>query len=146
MSLLLQEPLEAILSKFVAWIRFCIYSFGLHAMTTKSLTATLKYATVSEKKIALIAKIILGKPVDEALPVLQFLPKKAAKILRKLVRAAQANASHNLHVASETLRIKTVDVGRGPKIKRVRSVGRSRMHGYVKHRSFVRVVLDPIAN
>lgn len=114
-------------------------------MTTKSLTATLKYATVSEEKINLIAKMIRGKSVQEALTMLEFLPKKAAKILRKLVHAAQANATHNLHMTSETpLRVKTVEVGRGPKIKRVRAVGRSRMHGYVKHRSFVRVVLDPI--
>jgi ribosomal protein L22 len=39
------------------------------------------------------------------------------------------------------LKIETIDIGRGPKIKRVRPAGRSRMHWYVKHRAFVRVRL-----
>ncbi len=110
----------------------------------KSLTATLKYATLSEKKVAVVAKMIQWKPVDEVLVYLQFLPKKAAKVLWKLVKAASSNAEHNLNIKKENLIVKTVDVGRWPKIKRVRAVWRSRMHGYIKHRSYVRVVLDTV--
>jgi len=113
---------------------------------SKSLTATLKYATLSEKKINVVAKMIQGKPVDEVLTLLKFLPKKSSAILWKLVKAASSNAEHNLNIKSNALIVKTVDVGRGPKIKRVRAVGRSRMHGYIKHRSFVRVVLDTVTS
>lgn len=111
-----------------------------------SLTATLKYATLSSKKIGVVAKMIQWKPVDEVLVYLQYLPKKSAKILWKLVKAASSNASHNLNIPSESLIVKTIDVGKGPKIKRFRSVWRSRMHWYVKHRSFVRVVLDTVTS
>lgn len=114
-------------------------------MSNKSMTATLKYATVSEKKINLVAKMIRGKPVDEVLVMLSFLPKKSAAILLKLVKAASANASNNLKIDASTLKVKAIEVWRWPKIKRVRAVWRSRMHGYIKHRSFVKVVLDTIS-
>ncbi len=111
-----------------------------------SLTATLKYATLSTKKVWVVAKMIQWKPVNEVLTYLQFLPKKSAKILWKLVKAASSNASNNLNIAPDRLFVKTVDIGKWPKIKRFRSVWRSRMHGYIKHRSFVRVVLDTITS
>lgn len=76
----------------------------------KSLTATLKYATLSEQKINVVAKMIQGKPVNEVLTMLQFLPKKSARILWKLVKAASSNAANNLNIKSETLVVKTVDV------------------------------------
>lgn len=113
-------------------------------MMNNSMTATLKYATLSSKKIGVVAKLIKWKQVNEVLPYLQFLPKKSATILWKLVKAASSNAEHNLSLKSENLVVKTVEIGRWPKIKRVRPAGRSRMHGYVKHRSFVKVVLDTV--
>ncbi len=107
---------------------------------SNSLTATLKYAQISDKKMALIAKLVSGKKVDDALTVLQFLPKKWASILYKVVRSAYANAKNNAKANGE-LYIKTVNVSKGPKIKRYRFASRSRVHKYIKHRSFVRVVL-----
>ena len=73
---------------------------------------------------------------------LQYLPKKSAKILLKVVKSATANAHNNMNIDPATLFVKRIDVGKGPKLKRIRPSGRSRMHRYVKHRSFVRVVLD----
>lgn len=106
------------------------------------MTATLKYALLSEKKLSLVAKIVRGKSVPEALTLLRYLPKKAADILFKVVHSASANAQNNLNIDGSSLYIKAVEVGKGPSLKRVRPVGRSRMHRYKKHRSFVKVVLD----
>jgi len=111
---------------------------------TNSMTATLKYALCSDKKMLLVAKLVQGKPVVEALAILEFLPKKAAKTLYKVVKSAQANAQQNLTTKSQKLYIKTINVGRGPKIKRHRFASRSRVHSYIKHRAFVRVTLDII--
>lgn len=105
------------------------------------MTATLKYALSSEKKVSLMAKMVQNKSVPEALLMLQHLPKKAGEILAKLVKSAAANAKHNLNIDPQGLKVQTVDIGRGPKIKRVRAVGRGRMHKYEKHRSFVKVTL-----
>ncbi len=109
---------------------------------TKSMTATLKYANSSEKKIELVAKLIRGKKVNDALLILNHTPKKAAKILLKVLKSAIANATNNLGLNEEDLVVARVDVGRWPKYKRYRFASRARVHPYVKHRAFVRVVLD----
>lgn len=106
------------------------------------MTATLKYAMVSYKKMGLIAKMVRNKKADDALQFLSFLPKKGAKIMRKVVRSAVANAVNNAWEDQNSLYIERVEVGRGPKLKRMRFVGRARIHGYAKHRSFVKVVLS----
>lgn len=111
-------------------------------MTNRSLTATLKYAITSDKKLGLIAKLVQGKKVDEALRILHFTPKKAAKILYKVVKSAAANATNTANTAYDNLYVQTVLVGRGPKIKRMRFASRSRVHSYIKHRSFVKVILN----
>ena len=111
-------------------------------MTNKSMTATLKYALLSEKKLSLVAKMIRGKSVTEAVTLLRYLPKKAAWILLKVVTSATANATNNLNIDKASLYIKEIHVGKWPWLKRVRPVGRSRMHRYEKHRSFAKVILD----
>ncbi len=106
-----------------------------------NLTATLKYALVSDKKMALITQMVKGKKVDEALTFLQFLPKKAAKTLYKVIKSAYANATTNGKYKGDTLYVYKIEVGRGPKIQRVRFASRSRISHYVKYRSFVKVFL-----
>lgn len=106
------------------------------------MTATLKYALLSEKKLSLVAKMVRGKSVAEASTLLRYLPKKAAGILLKVVTSAAANANNNLNIDKSSLFIKEIHVGKGPGLKRVRPVGRSRMHRYEKHRAFVKVILD----
>lgn len=74
------------------------------------MTATLKYAILSEKKVSLIAKMIQGKKVYDAVVLLRHLPKKSADLLLKLVLSAHANAKHNLAVDSTDLIVEAVDV------------------------------------
>ena len=107
-----------------------------------SISATLKYALSSPKKMELAAKLVRGKNAQEAQRVLKFAPLKSAKILLKVLNSALANAKNNAWVEVENLIVKRVDIGRGPKILRIRPVSRGRAHRYVKHRSLVRVVLD----
>lgn len=106
------------------------------------LSATLNYALTSYKKMQLLAKLVTGKQVDDALNILEHTQKSAAKMLWKVVKSAQANATHNAGQEASWLYIDHVLVGRWPKIKRMRFASRSRMHGYLKHRSFVKVVLN----
>jgi len=106
-----------------------------------NLTATLKYALVSDKKMALIAQMIKWKQVEEALTFLQVLPKKAAKTLYKVVKSAYANATTNASYDGKKLYIHKIEVGRGPKIQRIRFVSRSRISHFVKYRAFVKVFL-----
>ena len=103
--------------------------------------ASLSYAIVSPIKMELVAKLVRWKSVKDALVFLEFLPKKARRILAKVIASANANAKigEGSDVAAV---VSTVDVGKWPSIKRMRFTSRARIYGYVKHRSFVRVVLS----
>jgi len=104
------------------------------------MTATLKYALISDKKLSLIAKLATWKDVDGALNLLTHLPKKGAQILNKVIKSARSNAINSW--ATWKLYVSRIDIWKWPKIKRVRFVSRSRISHYLKYRSFVRVVLD----
>ena len=108
----------------------------------KSSTCILTYAITSYKKMELIAKIIRWQKASDTLNVLNFVPKKAAQIMFKVVKSAMHNASHNEWADLNNLVISEVLIGRGPKIKRMRFASRSRMHVYVKHRSYVKVTVS----
>ncbi len=108
----------------------------------KSITATLRYALSSEKKLELVAKLIRGKDVYEALKILSYTPKKAAKILEKVLKSAIANATNNAGLDPNSLKVARVDIWRWPKLRRIRFASRARIHPYNKYRSFVRIVLD----
>ena len=60
-----------------------------------SLSASLKYALTSYKKMQLLSKLVAGKQVDDALNILEHTQKSAAKMLWKVVKSAQANAVNN---------------------------------------------------
>lgn len=108
----------------------------------KSLTSTLKYAVSSEKKMNLVAKMVRWKDVSQAAILLQHMPKKSAKIILKVLNSAIANAKNNEWLNESDLYVSRVDIGKWMRLKRVRFASRSRVHSYVKYRSFIRVVLD----
>lgn len=111
-------------------------------MNKENMTATLKYAIVSDKKMLLISKLVKWKDVQEALDILEYMPKKAAKILAKVVKSAAANAVTNGKKSLWDLYIETVEVWKWPKLKRIRFTSRSRISHYEKYRCFVKVVLN----
>lgn len=111
-------------------------------MNNGNMTATLKYAIISDKKMLLISKLIKGKKAQEALDILEYTPKKAAKILAKVVKSAAANAVTNGKESLWNLYISTVEVGKWPKLKRIRFTSRSRISHYQKYRCYVKVVLN----
>lgn len=103
-------------------------------------SATLKYALLSDKKMNLIADLVRGKKATEALSTLEFLPKKGARTLHKLIKSAIANASAKW-LPVDQLVIDRIEVWRWPKIKRIRFASRSRISHYEKYRCYVKVVL-----
>ena len=103
-------------------------------------SATLKYALLSDKKMNLIADLVRGKKATEAMATLEFLPKKGARTLHKLVKSAVANASVKW-LPVDQLVIDRIEVWRWPKIKRIRFTSRSRISHYEKYRCYVKVVL-----
>jgi large subunit ribosomal protein L22 len=93
--------------------------------------AILRGVRLSAQKGRLIADQVRGKPVDQALNILAFSPKKGAKIVRKVVESAIANAEHNDGADIGTLKVKTIHVEEGMTLKRftARAKGRgNRIH------------------
>ena len=111
-------------------------------MTNGNMTAILKYAIISDKKMTLVSKLVKGKKLEEAMDILEYTPKKAAKILAKVVKSAAANAVNNEKKALGDLYIETIEIGKWPKLKRIRFTSRSRISHYQKYRCYVKVVLN----
>jgi large subunit ribosomal protein L22 len=89
-------------------------------------TAKLRGVRLSAQKGRLVADQIRGMPVDRALNVLQFSPKRAATIIRKVVESAIANAEHNDGADIDELKITRIYVERGTFLRRFQARERAR--------------------
>jgi large subunit ribosomal protein L22 len=81
-------------------------------------TAKLRGVRLSAQKGRLVADLIRGKSVDKALNILQFSPKKAAVIMRKVLESAIANAEHNDGADIDELKVTHICVEKGPVLRR----------------------------
>lgn len=81
-------------------------------------SAYLKSVRLSAQKGRLVADLVRGKSVEEALNILTFCPKKGADLIKKLLESAIANAEHNEGADIDTLKVETIYVDKGPSLKR----------------------------
>jgi large subunit ribosomal protein L22 len=81
-------------------------------------SATLRGVRLSAQKGRLVADQIRGMPVDKALSLLAFSPKKGAAIIRKVLESAIANAEHNEGADIDELKVATIHVEQGASLKR----------------------------
>jgi large subunit ribosomal protein L22 len=88
--------------------------------------AILRGARISAQKGRLVADLIRGKPVDQALNILGFMPKKGAAIIRKVLESAVANAEHNDGADIDALKVKIIHVERGTFMKRFQARAKGR--------------------
>ena len=103
-------------------------------------TATLKYLKASPQKVRLVADLIRGKKVDEALSILRFTKKSSAKDLEKLLRSAVANAENTENgVDSDDLVVSKIYVNEGPREKRVQPAPMGRAYRIQKRKAHVTV-------
>ncbi|MBU0675648.1 MAG: 50S ribosomal protein L22 [Proteobacteria bacterium] len=101
-----------------------------------------KHIKISPQKARLIADLVRGKDVETALNTLRFMPKKGARILRKVIESAVANASQNDSIDVDTLFVKKVSVDGGPMLKRIRPRAMGRASRILKRTSHITVVLE----
>jgi large subunit ribosomal protein L22 len=80
--------------------------------------ASLRGVRLSVDKGRLVADLVRGKKVDQALDILNFTPRKAALVVRKVVESAVANAEHNDGADIDELKIKSIHVEQGATLKR----------------------------
>ena len=104
--------------------------------------AVVRHVRMSPRKMRIVANMVRGKRVDEAMSLLKLMPKKAAYVIRKLLISAVANAEHQGQQDVDALKVTHCAIDGGPIIKRwlPRAMGRANR---VNHRtSHVTVVVD----
>jgi large subunit ribosomal protein L22 len=104
--------------------------------------AVLKYVRISPQKARLVVDMVRGKKVEEADRILTFTQKKAARIIKKVVKSAVANATQNPNVDENILYVKKIFVDQGPSLKRWRARAQGRVAPIKKRMSHITVILD----
>ena len=106
--------------------------------------AVAKYIRVSPRKVRLIMDELRGKKVEEALNVLTFAPQKSARLVKKLINSAVANAGENSQIDVDTLYIKRLYADEGPTLKRWRPRAQGRATRIRKRTSHLTIILNEI--
>lgn len=104
--------------------------------------ARLKNARISAQKVRLVANQIRGMPVDSAINLLTFSNKKAAKIIKKVLESAIANAEHNDAADVDELTVSQIMIDEGTTMKRWRPRARGRANKILKRMSHVTVAVS----
>lgn len=104
--------------------------------------ASLRYARVGAQKARLVADLVRGKDVNEAVKALTFLNKKTAGMVKKLIESAVANAEYKKVMDVDNLYVKAIWVDQGPVLKRFRPRAQGRAFGVRKKTSHINVVLE----
>ena len=107
----------------------------------KEAKATLKFARISSRKVKIVADLIRGKDVDEALAIMKFTPKASSEVLEKLIKSAIANAENNHDMKHENLYVAEIFANQGPTLKRIRPAAKGSAVRIRKRTSHITIVL-----
>ena len=103
--------------------------------------ATLKYARISSRKVKIVADLIKGKDIDEALAIVKYTPKASSEIIEKLLKSAIANAENNHGMKHENLYVAEIYANQGPTLKRIRPAAKGSAVRIRKRTSHITIVL-----
>lgn len=106
--------------------------------------ASTKYQRISPKKIRELGQSIVGLPPQQAMDRLLLFGNKASRVLSAVVKSALSNAKNNFKMDNKLLKIKTVQIGKGPFLKRYQPVSRGMAHQIKKRTSHIKVILEEI--
>ncbi|MBW2556425.1 MAG: 50S ribosomal protein L22 [Deltaproteobacteria bacterium] len=103
--------------------------------------AVTKYVRISPQKVRMIVGAVKGRPVEEGLEILKFMPQKAASIVEKTVKSAVANADQHPDVNLDSLVIRNITADQGPTLKRFKARARGRGTRILKRTAHITVIL-----
>ena len=106
-----------------------------------SAKAEARYVRISSRKVGIVAKLIRGKNVDEAMAILEFTPKAGAEVLIKLLKSAIGNAENNNGMDHSKLYVAEVYSNQGPTLKRIRPAAKGSAVRIRKRTSNTTIVL-----
>lgn len=104
--------------------------------------AIAKGVSMSPRKVGVVASLVRGRTVEDALVILSHVPRRSAVPVRKVIESAKANAEHNHNYKADTLTITEISVSPGVRIKRFRPAAHGRALPFQRRTSHIRVVVD----
>lgn len=104
--------------------------------------AIAKGVRISPRKVGVVAALVRGRSVEDALTILEHTPRRSALAVSKVIKSAKANADHNHGYKPGTLQITEISVTAGPRIKRYRPIARGRANPFQRKSSHIRVIVD----
>ena len=100
-----------------------------------------KYMRISPKKAREVARVLPGRKASDAVALLKYIPRKAARMFDKTLRSAMANAESNLNLSADDLFIRDAIVDEGPALKRFRPRAQGRATRIRKRTSHLKVII-----
>ena len=97
---------------------------------------------MSPRKVGVVAALVRGRTVEDALTILEHTPRRSAMPVKKAIESAKANADHNHNLKPGTLQIVTIHVTPGPRLKRYRPAAHGRALPFQRRTSHITVIVD----
>lgn len=110
-------------------------------MAEKTTRAVAKGVALAPRKVSLVASLVRGRSVADALVILEHTPKRAAKVVAKVINSAKANAVNTHGILEKDLIIETLTVTAGPRLKRFKPAAMGRALPFQKKTSHITVVV-----
>ena len=111
-------------------------------------SAVSRYIRISPRKARLVADMVRGKTIQEAMSILALTPKKASPLLRKTILSAKANAQNQQEdgvvLGDEMVYVKEIRVDEGPTLKRIRARAQGRAFRINKRMSHIQVTVETV--
>lgn len=107
-----------------------------------SVKAIARGVRMSPRKVGVVASLVRGRTVADALTILEHTPRRAALPVLKTIKSAQANADHNHNLKPDTLNIVAITVTPGPRLKRYRPAAHGRALPFMRRTSHITVIVD----
>jgi large subunit ribosomal protein L22 len=104
--------------------------------------AVAKGVRMSPRKVSVVAALVRGRTVADALTILEHTQRRTATPVKKVIESAKANADHNHGLKPDTLNIVEISVTPGPRLKRYRPAAHGRALPFQRRTSHIRVVVD----
>ena len=101
-----------------------------------------KGVRISPRKVAVVADLVRGRSVADAITILEYTPRRAALPVKEAVKSAAANAEHNHSYKPGTLEIVEISVTSGPRLKRFIPAARGRARKFQRKTAHIKVVVD----
>ena len=105
-------------------------------------SAKLSHARISAQKAGFVLDAIRGKDVQTALGILEYNPRYASSLIKKLLESAIANAENNNGMKAENLYVAECYANKGPTMKRIHPRAQGRAYRIEKRMSHITIVLD----